>query len=855
MRDDRVYGTTLQTRGLFCFDPATILRLYCLALTFVFFGTVGAVAQIAVPGPDQTVASGAMVVLDGSASTASPGNTVTTYKWLESPTDAGCSTAPDYETSGSQLTFTAETLAPGAADVTYCFVLSVRQDNRVGTAYAGPLRVTVTSPFAAPVAHAGGERVASSGTNVLLFGRDSPDRRRSITSYAWTRTGGTGDSGVVLSSEDTARSSFRAETLTDGAEDVTHIFELTVTDSAGETDTDTSTVTVFSGVADPVADAGDDRDGVASGTTVTLDGRGSTGDHRSSIASYTWVRTSGTGGSLTDADKALARFAAPALTPGAPDAPHVFELTVTDGAGGSDTDTVTITVTAPFAAPVAEAGLAQTVFSGATVMLDGSGSTADRRRSIASYAWTRTSGTGGSLTGEDTVSPSFTAQTLAEGAADATHVFTLTVTDDLGQTDTDTVMVTVTLNPIADAGMDRSVASGAMVELDGSGSTHDRRRTISYAWERTDGTGEDTVTLTLTGANTATPGFTAEALTPGAADATHVFELTVTDSEGGSDTDTVTITVTSPFAAPVAHAGGERVASSGTNVLLFGRGSPDRRRSITSYAWTRTGGTGDSGVVLSSEDTARSSFRAETLTDGAEDVTHIFELTVTDSAGETDTDTSTITVFSGVADPVADAGDDRDGVASGTTVTLDGRGSTADHRWSIASYTWVRTNGTGGSLTDADKALARFAAPALTPGAPDAPHVFELTVTDGAGRSDTDTVTITVTAPFAAPVAEAGLAQTVFSGATVMLDGSGSTADRRRSIASYAWTRTSGTGGSLTGEDTVSPSFTAQTLAEGAADATHVFTLTVTDDLGQTDTDTVMVTAGLSHALTEVQYF
>ena len=80
-------------------------------------------------------------------------------------------------------------------------------------------------------------------------------------------------------------------------------------------------------------------------------------------------------------------------------------------------------------------------------------------------------------------------------------------------------------------------------------------------------------------------------------------------------------------------------------------------------------------------------------------------------------------------------------------------------------------------------------ADALTPGGADVTHEFTLIVTDNEDLiAAADTVTVTVTAPFAAPVAVAGSPnRTVASGAELILDGSGSTADRRRTIVSWEW--------------------------------------------------------------------
>ena len=82
----------------------------------------------------------------------------------------------------------------------------------------------------------------------------------------------------------------------------------------------------------------------------------------------------------------------------------------------------------------------------------------------------------------------------------------------------------------ADAGADQTVAEGASVTLNGSGSSDPESANLTYTWEQTSGT----PTVTLTGQNTATPTFTAprELL----ANAVLVFSLTVNDGVNDSTT-------------------------------------------------------------------------------------------------------------------------------------------------------------------------------------------------------------------------------------------------------------------------------------------------------------------------------
>lgn len=187
--------------------------------------------------------------------------------------------------------------------------------------------------------------------------------------------------------------------------------------------------------------------------------------------------------------------------------------------------------------------------------------------------------------------------------------------------------------PVADAGPNQTVDEGVTVDLDGTGSTDADGDPLTYSWTQTDGP-----TAPLSGADTATPSFTAPDL---ATAETLIFELTVEDGRGGSDTDTVSIAV-QPEAAennpPVADAGANQTVDAETTVQLDGTGSSDPDGDALTYSWTQIGGpsvTLNDGSSDTPTFTALDVSTAETLT---------FELTVDDGRGETDTDTVSVTV-------------------------------------------------------------------------------------------------------------------------------------------------------------------------------------------------------------------
>ena len=485
-------------------------------------------APTANAGDDETVDEGAMVTLDGNAS-SDPEMQPLTYAWTQtSGADVVLSA-----TNTATVSFTAPAELLDTATLTFSLVVNDGNMDSI----ADTVTITVMAGTNdAPTANAGDDETVDEGAMVTLDGNASSDPEMQPLTYAWTQTSG---ADVVLSATNTATVSFTAPAeLLDTA---TLTFSLVVNDGNMDSIADTVTITVMAGTNDaPTANAGDDET-VDEGAMVTLDGNASS-DPEMQPLTYAWTQTSGADVVLSATNTATVSFTAPAEL--LDTATLTFSLVVNDGNMDSIADTVTITVMAGTNdAPTANAGDDETVDEGAMVTLDGNASS-DPEMQPLTYAWTQTSGADVVLSATNTATVSFTAP--AELLDTATLTFSLVVNDGNMDSIADTVTITVMVGtndaPTANAGIDQTVTEGATVTLTGSG-TDPEGEMLTYAWTQT-----GRAAVALTGDNTSTVSFTAPANLVDTA--TLTFELTVTDARGATGTDTVDITVTATGLTP-----------------------------------------------------------------------------------------------------------------------------------------------------------------------------------------------------------------------------------------------------------------------------------------------------------------
>ena len=672
-----------------------------------------------------------------------------------------------------------------------------------------------------PSANAGPDQNVEEGQQVVLDGSNSVDPDGSIESWSWTQTAGT---DVNLSNSTSVRPTFTSPYVDSAGESLT--FELTVTDSQDLTSTDTCIVNVVWVNDPPTANAGADQN-VEEGQQVVLDGSDSN-DPDGSVLSWQWTQTAGTEVVLSNSASMQPTFTSPNVN--ASGESLIFKLTVTDSQGLKSTDTCIVNVIWINEPPVADAGTDQDVEEGQQVVLEGSGSV-DPDGSIVSWQWTQVEGTLVSLSNPASMNPVFTSPSVDLDGD--TLTFKLTVTDSEGLKSTDTCIVYVSnaagipnAPPVANAGPDQNINEGIQVVLNGSSSYDLDGSIVSWQWTQIGGQ-----QVSLDNDAAMNPVFDSPFVE--IQGDTLTFELTVTDSDGLTDTDTCIVNVASvddtPKELPVANAGSDQNVEERTQVILDGSDSYDPDGSIVSYRWTQIGG---GWVWLRNRTSMYPGFRAPSVVTAGDTLT--FKLTVTDSDGLTSTDTCIVNVFRSNQPPVANAGSDQN-VEEGIQVVLNGSDS-FDPDGSIATWNWVQTSGEPVNLENNATAQPVFDSPYVEPDG--ATLTFELTVTDIQGEESTDFCIVNVVWVNDPPVASAGQNKNVDGGESVTLDGSGST-DSDGNIVSYSWIQTDGTEVSLDNSSAVNPVFVSPYVTSPGE--ILIFKLIVTDNEGLKSSSECMI--------------
>ncbi len=369
-------------------------------------------APVANAGPNQTVAAGATVHLDGSASSDVDGDPIT-YLWtLTSP-------------AGSTATLTGATTASPSfvADKGGSYVAGLVVND--GNSDSVPSTVTINIPpqNSPPVANAGPNQIAKLGGLIQLTGAASTDANGLPLTYLWSLITRPQLSTATLTSTTTVNPLFSIDL------DGDYVVQLIVNN--GKVSSAPTTVTITTNPPQsPIAHAGNNQTIKRQGT-VLLAGSGT--DPQGLPISFNWSlidKPVGSTAKLSSSTGATPTFVADL------GGTYIAQLIVNNTFLNSTPSTVTFTTSNT--APVANAGANRNVTVGATVTLDGHPST-DADQDPLTYAWTLLSKPAGStavLTAATTASPMFVADVA--GA----YVAQLIVNDGIANSSPITVMIT-----------------------------------------------------------------------------------------------------------------------------------------------------------------------------------------------------------------------------------------------------------------------------------------------------------------------------------------------------------------------------------------------------------------------------
>ncbi len=398
-------------------------------------------------------------------------------------------------------------------------------------------------------------------TLVVIATVSDPDNDR--VTVEWSQI-----SGPQLTMNNTESDSVEL-TLPSVTSDEEAVIQIMATDEHNLQSSQQVVVTITNVNSIPVAIAENDEE-VEINNVVTLNGSESY-DEDGQIIAWLWQITDPNGDAveLETSSDAVIEFTPQTV------GEYQIMLLVTDNDHATSSDEKTLTVSAPNLAPVAEAGENQSVVLVNVVTLNGSEYYDPEGEQLA-YLWSLASPVGSNveLAQSTNVSTNFTPDVAG------TYQLTLTVTDESGLTDTDSVVITVdneNLSPIAVISGNTEVTVGSSVSLSAANSYDPENQTLQYHWAVNGPDGDE---LVLADNTLQTISFNVDY------EGIYVISLSVNDGELTSSLATHYVTAVTENIAPVAMAGEDFSSQPNTEIQLDGSGSYDDDGDTLSYSWT-----------------------------------------------------------------------------------------------------------------------------------------------------------------------------------------------------------------------------------------------------------------------------
>jgi hypothetical protein len=556
--------------------------------------------------------------------------------------------------------------------------------------------VTITTPTSATT--------TTVTTTPFAFGGTAADAV-GVTQVTWANNrGGSGTatgttswsvSGVVLQSGD-------------------NVLTVTARDAAGNTSTDQLTVTYS--VPDTIAPVVTITSPTsASSTTVQLASLnlGGTSSDAVGVTQVTWTNDRGGSGTATGTTSWTANGIA--LLTGV----NVITVSSRDAAGNVGTDSISVTYNPDIVSPVVTitgpTSATTATVTASTMALSG---TASDAVGVTQVTWVNDRGGSGTATG--TTSWSAASIALLSGV----NVLTVTARDAAGNTSTDTL--TVTYNP------DTTLPAVTI-----TGPTSATTLTVTASPLALSGTASDDIGVTQVtwandrgGSGTATGTASWSVASVALQSGTNVLTVTARDAAGNTSTATLTVTYNPDTTRPAVTITGPTSAATLTVITspLALSGTASDNIGVTQVTWTNS--RGGSGTATG---TTSWSVPSITLVSGS----NVITVTARDAAGNTRTDTLTVTYSPDTTRPnitITSPTSNSTLTTTATTLTL---GGTAADNIAVTLVSWTNNRGGSGSATGTT-AWSTGSISLLT-----GSNILTVTARDAAGNTRTDTLTVT----------------------------------------------------------------------------------------------------------------
>lgn len=250
-------------------------------------------------------------------------------------------------------------------------------------------------------------------------------------------------------------------------------------------------------------------------------------DPDGSITTINWQQTAGFQVELLNSNSLTPSFFAHTVAVGEQQTQITLQITATYNQGTSSSDNITITINAVNEAPIVNAGEDIEVNEKQLVEITATASDDDNK--IKSILWQQISGTPALIDDINSLKLSFVVPSIPLSQQQDKLVFQVMVTDELGLTAEDDIVITV---KIANAGADKTYLLSELIHLDCSLSSDPNNYQLSYDWQQTQGD-----KILIEQATSCNPSFTL----PNQPSQIDVM-LTVTNELGLASQDTVRIT-------------------------------------------------------------------------------------------------------------------------------------------------------------------------------------------------------------------------------------------------------------------------------------------------------------------------